>query len=93
MHNLDVLMKALHAEIIQKEKNKHNKNHNMKIITSVCNNLIHKTDRQPFCLYKKYQLKKKKLVRCLLTYSIQMILIHSYRILFISKVQINNFFS
>lgn len=46
MHNLDVLMKALHAEIIQKEKNKRNKNHNTKIITSVYNNLIHKTDRQ-----------------------------------------------
>lgn len=69
MHNLDVLMKALHAEIIQKEKNKRNKNHNTKIITSVCNNLIHKTDRQPFCLYKKYQLKKKK--TCQMSFDIQ----------------------
>lgn len=68
MHNLDVLMKALHAEIIQKEKNKRNKNHNTKIITSVCNNLIHKTDRQPFCLYKKYQLKKKT---CQMSFDIQ----------------------
>lgn len=68
MHNLDVLMKALHAEIIQKEKNKRNKNHNTKIITSVCNNLIHKTDRQPFCLYKKYQLKKKI---CQMSFDIQ----------------------
>lgn len=47
MHNLDVLMKAPHAEIIQREKKKNNKNHNTKIITSECKILIHKTDRPP----------------------------------------------